>query len=123
VGGALLLLVNDTAANLHTVALREYNRRCPNYLLYWHMLETSCKAGCMRFDMGRSLAGGPNLAFKENWNPEVTPLSYNYHLRTMPAVPDVDPRNPRYRLAIAAWRRLPLRVTRALGPRLIGGLV
>jgi FemAB-related protein (PEP-CTERM system-associated) len=123
VGGALLLLINDTAANLHTVALREYNRRCPNYLLYWHMLEASCQAGCTRFDMGRALAGGPNLAFKENWNPEVAPLSYNYHLRTMTAVPFVDPRNPRYRLAIAVWRRLPLRVTRALGPRLIGGLV
>ncbi|HXJ84525.1 MAG TPA: FemAB family XrtA/PEP-CTERM system-associated protein [Candidatus Methylomirabilis sp.] len=122
VAGALLFTINDTAANLQTVALREYNRRCPNYLLYWHMLETSCEAGCTRFDMGRSVEGGPNLAFKENWNPVVSPLSYNYHLRTLADVPFVDPRNPRYRLAIAAWRRLPLSLTRALGPHLISGL-
>lgn len=122
VAGALLFTINDTAANLQTVALREYNRRCPNYLLYWHMLETSCEAGCTRFDMGRSVEGGGNLRFKENWNPEVSPLSYNYHLRTLKEVPFADPRNPRYRLPIAVWRRLPLRLTRALGPRLISGL-
>ena len=121
--GALLSTINGTAVNLHTVALREYNRRCPNYLLYWHMLETSCEAGCTRFDMGRSVEGGGNLSFKKNWNPEVSPLSYNYHLRTLKEVPFVDPRNARYRLAIDVWRRLPLRLTRALGPRLISGLV
>jgi FemAB-related protein (PEP-CTERM system-associated) len=122
VAGALLFTINDTAANLQTVSLREYNRRCPNYLLYWEMLEASCKAGCTRFDMGRSVEGSGNLRFKENWNPDIWPLSYNYHLRTLAAVPFVDPRNPRYRVAIETWRRLPLPVTRALGPRLIAGL-
>ncbi len=123
VAGALLFLINGTAANLATVALREYNRRCPNYLLYWHMMEASCEAGCTRFDMGRSVEGSSNLRFKENWNPQITPLSYNHHLRTLDAVPFVDPRNVRYRLPMAIWRRLPLPVTRAVGPHLITGLV
>lgn len=122
VAGALLFQVNDTAANIHTVALREYNRRCPNYLLYWHMLESTANAGCLRFDMGRSVEGGGNLHFKENWGPAVAPLSYNYHLRTLREVPFADPRNPRYRLPIEVWKRLPLSVTMRLGPRLIGGL-
>jgi len=47
----------------------------------------------------------------------------NYYLRKAKEIPFMDPRNPRYRLAIAAWRRLPLAATRALGPRLITGLV
>ena len=38
-------------------------------------------------------------------------------------VPFVDPRSPRYRLPIEVWGRLPVRLTRALGPRLIGSLV
>jgi serine/alanine adding enzyme len=122
VAGALLFMLNDTAANFHTVALREYNRRCPNYLLYWDMLEESCKAGCARFDMGRSVEGGGNLRFKENWNPETAPLSYNYYLRSLKEVPFADPRNPRYRLPIEVWRRLPLGLTRALGPHVISGL-
>lgn len=122
VAGAMLFLLNGIAANLQTVALREYNRRCPNYLLYWTLLEASCAAGCSEMDLGRSVAGGGNLSFKENWAPSITKLSYNFHLRTLRAIPFVDPRNPRYRLPIEAWRRLPLAVTRALGPRLISGL-
>ena len=35
VAGALLFEINGTAMNLHTVSLMKYNRRCPNYLLYW----------------------------------------------------------------------------------------
>jgi FemAB-related protein (PEP-CTERM system-associated) len=122
VGGALLFWVNGTAMNYHTVALREYNRRCPNYLLYWRMIEVSCKRGCTRFDMGRSRFDSSNLQFKENWNPQEIPLSYNYYLRKLKDVPNLDPRNPKYRMQIALWRKMPLFVTRTLGPRLISGL-
>ncbi|MCC6805849.1 MAG: FemAB family PEP-CTERM system-associated protein [Deltaproteobacteria bacterium] len=122
VAGAMVFALNDTVANLHTVALREHNRRCPNYLLYWHMLETAAREGYARFDMGRSVEGSSNLHFKENWGPEISPLSYNFHLQTAPAVPFSDPRNPVYRLPIAVWRKLPLAVTRLLGPHIINGL-
>lgn len=122
VAGALLFMVNGTGMNLHTVALREYNRRCPNYLLYWTMLQACANAGCTRFDMGRSRADSSNLSFKENWNPREIPLSYNYFLRKLKAVPNLDPRNPRYRLQIALWQKMPLFFTKKLGPRLIKGL-
>jgi FemAB-related protein (PEP-CTERM system-associated) len=121
--GALLFTVNGTATNHHTVALGAYNRRCPNYMLYWHMLSASADAGCHTFDMGRSVDGTGNLRFKENWGPRLVKLTSNYYLRTLRAPPFTDPRNPRYRLPMAVWRRLPLPVTRVLGPRLITGLV
>jgi len=38
VAGALLFEINGTAMNHHTVSLSKYNRRCPNYLLYWEMM-------------------------------------------------------------------------------------
>jgi hypothetical protein len=79
--GALLFKINDTAINMHTVALKRYNRRCPNYLIYWNMIERSCAAGCRTFDMGRSLEGSSNLRFKQNWKPQIVPLTYNYYLR------------------------------------------
>ena len=120
--GALLVRVNGTAMNLHSVALKKYNRRCPNYLLYWKMIESSCARGCVEFDMGRSLVGGSHLEFKARWGSEVVGLCYNYYLRTGDELPDVDPRNPRYQIAIAAWRRMPLLLTRRLGPHLISGL-
>jgi FemAB-related protein (PEP-CTERM system-associated) len=123
VGGALLFWTNGTAMNLHTVALHRYNPRCPNYALYWKMIEESCARGCARFDMGRSEEGGHNLAFKMHWGPAPVRLCYNYHLRKGHAMPYVDPRNPRYRFLIGTWKRLPVALTKSLGPRLISGLL
>jgi len=122
VAGALLCFVNGMASNLHTVALAEYNTRCPNYLLYWRMMEESRARGCRQMDLGRSAIGSSQLAFKENWRPNVLPLCYNYFVLQGGAPRRIDADNPRYRLAIAAWRRMPLFVTRALGPHLISGI-
>ena len=123
VAGALLCRINGTAMNPHTVALKRYNRRCPNYLLHWDMIGRSCAAGCRVFDLGRSLEDSSNLKFKQNWNPQIVPLTFNYYLRKMKDIPFSDPRDSRYRLPIAVWRRLPLAVTKRVGPRLITGLV
>jgi FemAB-related protein (PEP-CTERM system-associated) len=122
VAGALLCFVNETAMNLHTVSLRAFNRRNPNYLLYWTMMEKSAALGMKWFDMGRSRVGSPQLAFKSNWNPREVPLTYNYFLRKLDAIPDLDPRNAKFRMQIALWRKMPLVVTKAVGPRLITGL-
>jgi FemAB-related protein (PEP-CTERM system-associated) len=120
--GALLFWINGTATNLHTVSLRKYNRRCPNYLIYWTMIEASCGRGCKWFDMGRSQTDSPNFRFKLNWGPQPVPLHYNYYLRTAKEIPYVYHKNLKYRLPIALWQALPLFVTRRLGPRLIWGL-
>lgn len=122
VAGALMFRLDDTATNYHTVALHQYNRRCPNYMLYWAMIEASCARGCKWFDMGRSRADSSNLRFKANWGPDVLPLDYNYFLGRAKAVPNLNPGNPVYRMQIALWRKMPLFVTKHLGPRLISGL-
>ena len=122
VAGALLFRVNDTAMNYHTVALHRYNPRCPNYLLYWRMIELSYEYGLRHFDMARSEAGSTQLRFKENWGPREIELRYNYFLVNGKALPRLDPHNPKFQLAIRAWQRTPLAVTRVLGPRLIAGL-
>ncbi|MBT8421089.1 MAG: FemAB family PEP-CTERM system-associated protein [Gammaproteobacteria bacterium] len=122
VAGALLLELNGTAMNIQTVALKQYNRRCPNYLLYWDMIRNSCVRGNRRFDMGRSEEGSPNLGFKKHWGAQSIELNYNYYLANLDERPYLDPRNPKYRLAIAVWKQLPLAITRFLGPRLIRGL-
>lgn len=123
VAGALLFWTNGTAMNYHTVALRRYNSRCPNYLLYWKMIEASCVRACTAFDMGRSELDSPNLKFKLNWGSEPLPLFYNYYLRRRKEIPYVDPRNPRYRIPIAIWQRLPLFVSKGVGPPLMRGLL
>ena len=122
VAGALVFNHNETATNYHAVALRSYNPRCPNYLIYWKMIEASCTQGLKRFDMGRSELTSSVLDFKKNWRPAIVPLVYNYYLRKISKPPFLDHDNPKYRLPIAVWRRLPLTLTKLLGPRLISGL-
>ncbi|MEK7402219.1 MAG: GNAT family N-acetyltransferase [Gemmatimonadota bacterium] len=122
VAGALLFWINGTAQNYHTVSLRRFNRRCPNYLLYWRMIEASYGRGLGAFDMGRSEDGSSQLKFKENWGTDAVALCYNYHLVRAKAPPALSPSNPRFRAAIAVWSRLPVFVTKAIGPRLISGL-
>ncbi|MBP7610594.1 MAG: FemAB family PEP-CTERM system-associated protein [Steroidobacteraceae bacterium] len=89
-----------------------------NYVLYWEMIKEACEQGYHRFHLGRSTAGSGAEQFKKKWNAATTQL-YWYHYRPdgrPSAVVNVD--NPKFRLAIAAWRKLPLWATRVLGPPL-----
>lgn len=122
IAGSLVLSVNGTVSNLHTVALRAYNSLCPNNLIYWKMIQSAVAAGAHTFDMGRSVEGGGNIGFKKQWGPRLIPLAYNYYLRRGTEVPFLDPRNSKYGLAIAMWRKIPVFLTKRLGPLLIPGL-
>ena len=93
-----------------------------NMLIYWHMLKSACERGSNCFDFGRSTRDSGTYRFKRQWGAEEVPLHWHYVLPPGAAVPDVRPDSPKYRLAVAVWRRLPLGVVRALGPRLIAKL-
>ena len=47
------------------------------------------------------------------------PLTYQYHLVKQQVLPDQNPMNPRFRLAIETWKRLPEPLTRWIGPQLV----
>lgn len=89
-----------------------------NYALYWEMIKDACERGFRRYHLGRSTAGSGAEQFKKKWNAETCQL-YWYHYRPdgkHMATVNVD--NPKFRLAIAAWRRMPLWATRIVGPTL-----
>ena len=50
------------------------------------------------------------------------PLFYEYFLVRATEIPNVNPLNPKYRLLIELWRRLPLWAHRRLGPLLARNL-
>ena len=62
------------------------------------------------------------ISFKKNWGFEPEPLHYAYRLRAGAAIRDINPLNPKYRLFIGAWKRLPLPVANTLGPWIVRGL-
>ncbi|MBE0568167.1 MAG: FemAB family PEP-CTERM system-associated protein [Deltaproteobacteria bacterium] len=103
-------------------SLRGYNRFSPNMLLYWSCLKFGCENGYATFDFGRSTEGESTYRFKEQWGAVPSPMIWSYWVREGCEVPELTPRNPKFQLAIEIWKRLPLPVTNALGPRIIGNI-
>jgi FemAB-related protein (PEP-CTERM system-associated) len=93
-----------------------------NDFMYWELMRRACERGYRLFDYGRSKQGTGSYSFKKNWGFEPQPLAYEYYLVRAREVPDVNPLNPRYRLFIALWQKLPLRVSQVLGPLLARSL-
>ncbi len=93
-----------------------------NDFMYWSVLCQAASRGFRLFDFGRSKYGTGAFAFKKNWGFEPHPLDYACSVAPGRALPENNPLNPKYRLMIAAWKRLPLPVANALGPMLVRGV-
>jgi FemAB-related protein (PEP-CTERM system-associated) len=100
-------------------SLRAFNRFSPNMLLYWRSLEFACERGYRVFDFGRSSPGESTYRFKEQWGARPHQLYWYYWLPDGGEMPQVNPKNPKYRAAIKVWQNLPLSLTRYLGPGIV----
>jgi len=90
-----------------------------NDFMYWEVMRRACERGCRIFDFGRSKRGTGAFDFKKNWGFAPQPLHYQYLMRRGDKPPELNPLNPKLRLFIEAWKRLPLPVANALGPRIV----
>lgn len=93
-----------------------------NDLKYWEVMKWARASDCTHFDIGRSKKGTGSYEFKRLWGFEPHPLHYQYLLLQRDAIPQNNPTNPKYRLLIAAWQRLPMPVANWLGPHLVRSL-
>lgn len=84
--------------------------------LYWEVMRTACEQGIGHFDYGRSKRDSGSYSFKKNWGFEPVPLHYQYHLVKQQSLPDRNPNNPKYELAVNTWKKLPLPLANFLGP-------
>jgi serine/alanine adding enzyme len=102
--------------------LRAYNRLSPNMLLYWEILKFAIDKGYKQFDFGRCTKDSGTYKFKKQWGAIEKQLYWNYLLPPGESLPELNPHNPKYKLAIAVWQKLPLFLTRLIGPRLVKNL-
>jgi FemAB-related protein (PEP-CTERM system-associated) len=100
----------------------EARHRAGNDFMYWEVMRRAADRGCRLFDFGRSKIDTGAHAFKRNWGFEPAPLHYRWHLAPGATIPQNNPSNPKYRLFIAAWQKLPLPVANAIGPFIVRGL-
>jgi FemAB-related protein (PEP-CTERM system-associated) len=85
-------------------------------LLYWRLMGRAVERGCNTFDFGRSKRGTGAFDYKTYWGFEPTPLAYQFHLVRQQELPEINPLNPKYRLMVDSWKKLPLPVANTLGP-------
>ncbi len=103
-------------------SLRSYNRLYTNQFLYWNILKFACERGYRVFDFGRSTVGEGTYKFKEQWGAEPVQLYWHYCLKSGHPLPELNPKNPKYSLAISTWKRLPVRLTKLIGPSIVKNL-
>jgi FemAB-related protein (PEP-CTERM system-associated) len=102
-------------------SLRDYNHLAANMLLYWHLLERAVERGQDQFDFGRSSKDSGTYRFKQQWGATPLPAEWQYYVRAGDP-PSLRPDNPRYQRLIGIWKRLPVRLTRWIGPPIVRGI-
>jgi FemAB-related protein (PEP-CTERM system-associated) len=119
VAAALTLRYRDTLEVPWASSLRSYRASCPNNLLYWTAIERAIESGCRTFDFGRSTPGEGTYEFKRQWGAVASPVNWEYALLGGDTMPDQSPTNPRFKQAIALWKRLPVGLTTLVGPSIV----
>jgi lipid II:glycine glycyltransferase (peptidoglycan interpeptide bridge formation enzyme) len=100
-------------------AIREFNPLCANVFLYWQMLQFAVERGVHIFDFGRSTPNEGTFHFKRQWGAEPCELVWEYWTAPGKPLPDLNPANPKFDLAIRTWQRLPLPIATTLGPHIV----
>jgi len=97
-----------------------FNALAPNNFMYFDLMRWGGGNGYRVFDFGRSKkTGSGSYEFKSHWGMLERELPYEVLLVKGKQLPNFSPNNPRFAAAIRLWQRLPLAVTRRLGPYLI----
>lgn len=120
-GAALLLHGKGITEVPSASSLREYNSTCANMLMYWNLLDRAIQRGQTVFDFGRSTMDCGTYKFKKQWGAAAEPAVWQYYLR-QGAAGALRPDNPRYQRLIRIWQRLPVRLTRWIGPAIVRGI-
>ncbi len=102
-------------------SLREFNHTSCNLLMYWHALKRSVERGQQAFDFGRSTPESGTYRFKEQWGAEAYPAVWQYVMRR--GTPqDVRPNSGKFDRVIQIWQKLPVWLTRLIGPSIVRGI-
>lgn len=119
IAGGLVLAFKDRLYVPSAAAYASALRYCPNHALYWEVIRKGCEEGFRYFDFGRSKIGSGTYNFKRQWVSTPTKLAWQYYLSPGQKMPSINPSNPKYRLFINIWKRLPLPIANYLGPKII----
>lgn len=99
--------------------IKRYNRFNVNMWMYRQILGFAITQGYDYFDFGRSSVDAGTYKFKKQWGAQPIQHYWYYWLNDGNALPQLNPNNPKYKLAIAVWQKLPVFITTLIGPPLV----
>jgi serine/alanine adding enzyme len=100
-------------------ALSEFNRTSANMGLYRAFMERAIAEGCTRFNFGRCTPGSGTHRYKLQWGGRDEPLWWYQHTPGGAPAATPSPDQGAYSWGPRLWKRLPLPVATALGPRIV----
>ncbi len=122
VAAALLLSFRDTMEATWMCSNWDFLSLQPNMLLYWTNLKVAGERGFRWLDLGRSTRDSGTHKFKQLWDTEDVPLYWAHWAADGSKAGDLDPNNPKYQLAVRLWKKLPLGISKVLGPHIVKNL-
>ena len=109
----------DRIEAIWSSSVQKYLSLKPNLTLYWNLLCFAGARGYRLFDFGRSSIDSGTHEFKLQWGAQTVQLYWDYWLRDGTELPELNPNNPKYKAAIWLWQKIPVPLTRILGPRIV----
>ncbi len=120
IAAAFLIGFNGTLEIPWASSLKEYNHISANMALYWDTLRLAITHGYHTFDFGRCSRDSGTYKFKRQWGASEKQLYWHYWLKAdNESLPALNPNNPKYRLAIQLWQKLPLKIANFIGPKIV----
>lgn len=102
-------------------ALREFNKQNANMFMYWQLLKRSVERGQVSFDFGRTTEGSGPHRFKKQWKAKPIPCVWQYYVREGDPTA-MRPDNSKFSRMIQLWKKLPVWLTRIVGPPIVRGI-
>ena len=121
VAGAFLIGYKHTLEIPWASTIRSVNHLSVNMLMYWEVLSFAILKNYSYFDFGRSSIDSGTYKFKAQWGAQPKQLYWHYWLNTG-EMPSLNPSNPKYELMINIWKKLPIWLTRWIGPTIVKNL-
>jgi FemAB-related protein (PEP-CTERM system-associated) len=119
IAGSFLIGYRNSLEAVWSSSLYSYSAMKPNMMLYWKILCFAGERGYRLFDFGRSSIGSGTHRFKKQWGAREVPLYWLYWVPEGSSLPEVNKENGRYGSAIWLWQRLPVALTKLVGPSIV----
>ncbi|MDZ7615692.1 MAG: FemAB family XrtA/PEP-CTERM system-associated protein [Patescibacteria group bacterium] len=121
VAGALLVHGDGFTEVPSASSLRAFGSLNANDWMYWHLLQRAVARKQHTFDFGRTTVDSTTYVFKKKWGAKPVPFYWQYYVRRGD-VTGMRIESGRYDRVIRIWQRLPVWLTRRIGPAIVRGI-